>query len=151
MSVPSRPLNLIILNPYLCMKVDDIIKIKLSEDKMKPHILIVEDDIVFCNLLKKFLSRKDLCVSTAQDLDTAKKEISTKKFDFIITDYRLPGASGLNLARWIKEKSFGVKFILMSRILDEDLIEEAKNLDILDFIKKPLNPSALLGVINKNL
>lgn len=113
-------------------------------------ILIVEDDVVFCKLLTKYLTKENYFTQDAQDVFTAKQLIENQKYKFVIIDYRLPGANGLMFSQWLIDRDEEVKIILMSRILDEELMSEGKKLGIIDFIKKPLNPKDLLGIIKQN-
>ena len=114
------------------------------------NILVVEDDVVFCKLLTKYLSKADFITHDAQDVFTAKELVKHQHFKFIILDYRLPGANGLKLAKWLIDRREDSKIILMSRLLDEELMAKAKELGIIDFIKKPLNPKDLVDIINQN-
>ena len=110
----------------------------------KISILIVEDDLVFCKLLKTYLSRHDCNVTITQDGVSAMEEFKTHDFDYILLDYRLPGCSALDLISEIKNSTNKSKLILMSRILDENLIFEAQSLGVQHFLKKPFNPKALI-------
>lgn len=114
------------------------------------HILVVEDDVVFCKLLTKLLAKEDYQIQGAQDMLSAKELAENYTFDFVILDYRLPGTNGLKLAKWLIERQENVKVILMSRILDKTLMEEAQQLGVVGFMKKPLSPTKLLELIKQN-
>ena len=69
------------------------------------HILIVDDDDRIRNLLKDFLSKNNFIVSTAEDADEAKIKIGYLKFDLIILDVMMPGQSGYELTKEIKNNN----------------------------------------------
>jgi DNA-binding response OmpR family regulator len=113
----------------------------------KTSILILEDDLVFCKLLDTFLSSADYAVTTVQDSISAKELIKSQDYDYILMDYRLPGSNALELICEMFHQTKQAKLILMSRILDENLIFEAQRFGVHHFLKKPFNPKELLLLI----
>ena len=69
----------------------------------KKHILIVDDDNRIRDLLKDFLTTNNYIVSTAENADQAKNKLEYLKFDIIILDVMMPGQSGFELTKEIKE------------------------------------------------
>ena len=61
------------------------------------QILLVEDEVVFANAVKKHLQRKGYSVNLATDLDTARQCYKKNTPDLILLDMRLPDGSGLDL------------------------------------------------------
>jgi DNA-binding response OmpR family regulator len=64
-------------------------------------ILIVEDDIVFCKMLTRFLVKKGYAVSDAQSAAGAHSYLEQKNFDLAILDYKLPDGSGIEILKKI--------------------------------------------------
>ena len=66
-------------------------------------ILVVDDEENVCQSVKKILGRKGYEVSQALTVDDAVKLMNDMSFDLVITDLKMPGASGLDLVRHVKE------------------------------------------------
>jgi len=115
----------------------------------KISILILEDDLVFCRLLQTYLSRHNYSVTITQDDVAAREFIKTRVFDYVLLDYRLPGSNALDLINEMKNVIKQSKLILMSRILDENLIFEAQSLGVQIFLKKPFNPKELITLFQQ--
>lgn len=116
---------------------------------MNKKILIVEDDVVFCRLLTKFLSRNNFEVMDAQNGKDAFELMEMNEFKLAILDYRLPDMTGLEILEKLKSKSPSSKIILITRYGDQDIATQAIEKGADAFISKPINPNELLEVINK--
>ncbi len=114
---------------------------------MNNSILIVEDDVVFCKLLDRFLTGKSFRTQDAQTASGAMKLIDTTSFDFAVIDYRLPDQSGIEVLKHLQSVQPETKVIMMSRFDDVELMEELNALGVQTFIKKPIKPQELLATI----
>ena len=111
---------------------------------MKHSILIVEDDAAFGMMLQTWLKKNNYEVVLATQYAQAKKEISSKKFDLILTDLRLPDGDGILLMTWVREQlKSRVPFILMTGYAEVQTAVSAMKLGAFDYLKKPINPSLL--------
>jgi len=115
---------------------------------MNKHILIVEDDIVFCKLLTTYLKSQQFSAQTAQTVVAAKGLIQNQTFHVAIIDQRLPDGNGLEIIQLLKAEKPEVKIILMSRYLDEDLKAQGTACGVDAFIKKPIKPADLLPLLH---
>ena len=66
---------------------------------MKSRILLIEDDAGIVGGLKKELQVEGYEVAVAERGDTGLAQAQAQPFDVIITDFRMPGLSGLELVR----------------------------------------------------
>ncbi len=114
---------------------------------MSQKILIVEDDVVFCKLLTRFLAKNDFEVMDAQTGRDAFELIELNTFSLAILDYRLPDVTGVEILSKIKSKNPDSKVILITRYGDDAVAQEAKKAGADAFISKPINPEELLSVI----
>ncbi len=112
-----------------------------------PKILLIEDDVPFCKLLEKFLSRKSYQVVTAYSAEEAKVKIQTKDFDLIITDLRLPNYDGIDLMKEFKKAYPLIPVLLMTGYSDVSTAVKALKNGAADYISKPFNPEEVLLVI----
>ena len=111
---------------------------------MKNAILIVEDDASFGVMLQTWLRKNDYEVVLATQYAQAKKELSSRSFDLILTDLRLPDGDGIQLMAWVREQlKSRVPFIVMTGYAEVQTAVSAMKLGAFDYLKKPINPSLL--------
>ena len=111
---------------------------------MKHTILIVEDDASFGVMLQTWLKKNDYDAVLATRYAQAKKEISSRNIDLILTDLRLPDGDGILLMAWVREQlKSKVPFIVMTGYAEVQTAVSAMKLGAFDYLKKPINPSLL--------
>ena len=110
-------------------------------------ILLIEDDVAFCKMLEKFLTRKQYAVIATFSAEEAKNTIKSEKFDLIITDLRLPNYDGIALMSELKITFPNVPVILMTGYSDVNTAVKAIKNGASDYISKPFNPEEVLLVI----
>jgi DNA-binding response OmpR family regulator len=119
--------------------------------KKKNLILIVDDDIEICKLLKEFLKKKNFKVIVAEDGQQALVLAEKHVPDLVITDLLLPKEHGINVLQTIKDRFF-IPIIAISGIYEShEIIDKIDDLYIDDFFEKPLNLKSLLAGIQKIL
>ena len=119
------------------------------------HILIVDDDDRIRSLLKDYLSEHNYVVSTAENAEDAYAKIEYIKFDIMILDVMMPGKSGYELIRDIKEKKINTPIILLTARSEVENRIKGLELGADDYISKPFEPKELLlrikNIIKKNI
>jgi DNA-binding response OmpR family regulator len=119
---------------------------------MKPdlRILTVEDETAVAQFLALILCGPNCKVSTARDGRDAlgKIEASSRPFDIIITDHRMPRLSGLELVRKLRARNFEGKIAVLSAHLDEATVRgyEEQKVDVM--ISKPFDIDHLRRAID---
>lgn len=116
---------------------------------MALSILIVEDDLTFSTMLKTWLKKKGFDVETASTQTRARKYLSTRSFDLILSDLRLPDKDGMALLSWLREQKNQVPFIIMTGYAEIQSAVKAIKEGATDYISKPLQPEQLLKKINE--
>ena len=118
------------------------------------HILVVDDDDRIRNLLKEYLSENNFLVSTAQNSTEAKVKLDHFKFDLIILDVMMPGQSGYELTKEIKNNKSPPIILLTAKGEVESRIKGLE-LGADDYIGKPFEPKELLlrmkNIISKKI
>ncbi|MBA3986111.1 MAG: sigma-54-dependent Fis family transcriptional regulator, partial [Flavobacteriales bacterium] len=114
-------------------------------------ILIVEDDIAFCNMLQTFLSKKGFEVSVVYCADAALEKMKNITFDVILTDIRLPEKEGTVILKEVILKKLPSKVILMTGYAEINKAVEAMKIGAFDYISKPVSPERLLETIKSAL
>lgn len=114
-------------------------------------ILIIDDDVTFCLMLKALLEKNGYIVTCAYSSAKAKKEIENRNFDVVFTDLRLPDISGMELIRLIKETKPQTQIIMMTGYADIATAIESIKKGAFNYIPKPLNPDEVLNLIREAL
>ena len=116
-------------------------------EKNKYQILVVDDDNKIRSLIKQFLIEKGYIVSTAMDAEEAKIRIETFNFSIIILDVMMPGQSGYELTKELKE-SKNIPIILLTAKGEVENRIHGLELGADDYLGKPFEPKELLLRIN---
>ena len=116
---------------------------KSAINKIKSHILVVDDDNRLRKLLQKFLTDNGFSVDTAQNTSIARKKITAILYDIIILDVMMPGESGLSFLQYLRTIS-RTPILMLSAM--KETKERIKGLKIGadDYLGKPFEPQELL-------
>jgi two-component system phosphate regulon response regulator OmpR len=112
-------------------------------EKIKYHILVVDDDDRIRELVKEYLNKNDFIVSTGNSAEAAKTKINFFKFDLIVLDVMMPGQNGFELTKEIKEKS-DIPVILLTAKGEVESRIMGLELGADDYLGKPFEPKELL-------
>ncbi len=81
-----------------------------------PHILVVDDEKSIGELLEITFRKEGHRVEVVHSVEAAKRKLESQIFDIIISDVRMPGASGVDLLKFAKEIAPGSFFLLMTAL-----------------------------------
>lgn len=117
------------------------------EKKDKKHILIVDDDTEIRELLSQYLTKYQFRVSTARNGDEMQDVLEKGKIDLVLLDVMLPGISGIDLCRNLRQKT-DIPIIMLTA--NDDETDKVVGLEVGadDYQTKPYNPRELLARIN---
>lgn len=109
-----------------------------------PQILIVEDDEAMREFLCQAISRSGYYVEAVQDGTEALRRVEESHFDLLLTDIRMPGIDGIELARIARRRYPGLSVLLVTAYAQDAL--GAADLDGADVavLSKPFNLSELI-------
>ncbi|MDH6304928.1 DNA-binding response OmpR family regulator [Parabacteroides sp. PF5-5] len=107
------------------------------------NLLIIEDEIDLLESIKEFLLSEAFTVETATTFQAAEEKIDLYDYDCIIVDISLPGGSGLDLIRKLKNRDKDTGVIIISA--KNSLGDKLTGLDIGadDYLTKPFHLSEL--------
>jgi len=107
------------------------------------HILVVDDDARLRQLLSRYLSENGYMVSTAADAGEARRQLDSMEFDLIVLDVMMPGESGIELTRGLRQGN-NVPILLLTAM--GDTADRITGLDAGadDYMGKPFEPRELL-------
>ncbi|WP_299796436.1 response regulator transcription factor [uncultured Shewanella sp.] len=118
--------------------------------KDKLSVLLIDDDIELCELVRDYLIQNDYRVSVLNDGLNAAKEILNQAPHIVILDLMLPHVDGLTICKQVRDDYHGS--IIMLTALDDD-IDEVTGLEVGadDYLAKPVKPRVLLAHIRAQL
>ena len=119
--------------------------------KKKPHILCVDDDDKIRELLKVFLRKNNFSVSTAQNVDDAKKLLNLFIFDIIVLDIMMPKISGTEFLDTFRKENVNTPVIMLTANNQLNIKTQSYNLGCDDYLIKPFEPMELILRVNKLL
>ena len=119
-------------------------------EKIKYHILVVDDDDRIRELVKEYLNDNGFVVSTGNNAEEAKIKLSYFKFDLIVLDVMMPGQNGFELTKEIKKNS-NIPIILLTAKGEVENRIQGLELGADDYLGKPFEPKELLLRINNIL
>jgi signal transduction histidine kinase/CheY-like chemotaxis protein len=118
-----------------------------------PHerVLIVDDEEDVLDLCRRLLEAEGYQVRTASDGFEAVQRARAETLDLLLTDIKMPGISGLEMAQMIKEIDSNIVCVTMTGYSTMSTAIEALRLGVDEFIIKPFTPDELLSAITKAL
>lgn len=114
-------------------------------------ILLVEDDVAFCTMLKTFLVKKNCEVDAVYTATEALNLVSKNSYDVVISDVRLPDKEGLEILQAVNQKGEKTGVIMMTSYAEISMAVNAIKEGALDYIAKPFHPEIILKAINDAL
>lgn len=106
------------------------------ENKDKIKILILDDEKQFTEELSSFFE-DDYEVYEANNVGDGRRILHEKDIDLLILDVRLPGISGLDILKEVKEQKPAIEVIVISAHGDMDTVIKAMRLGAFDYLRKP--------------
>ena len=110
------------------------------------RLLVIDDDLVDRLAIRRAVEQSglDASIEEAADATEAQKKLSTSVYDCLLLDQDLPGLSGVELAKQLRESGNLVPIVFVTGRQDEALLERAVEAGVTDFIpKNDLSPRRL--------
>ena len=110
-------------------------------------VLVVDDEQLVRDLLVQFLTLRGYRTLGVKDGPEALSVVEQSAPDLILLDLMLPGMSGVEVLRQLRDKNFTGAIIIITGSYDEELLEEAWSLHPQEVIGKPIDLEKLLAII----
>jgi signal transduction histidine kinase len=117
----------------------------------KPWVLLIDDDPNILDTGKDILEEKGFIIDTAGNGAAAMGFIEQKSYNVVVVDFQLPDATGLELARKIRERNPHTCVILMTGHASLEMAVRAIQEAVYDYLIKPVDPALLQKTIEKAL
>ena len=110
---------------------------------------VVDDDAAILNSTSAFLRASGFDVKTYSTAEEFLKTASPHTTGCVVTDVRMNGMSGLELAEKLREQRIAVPVIFITAYADVSLVIEAMRCGAVDLLEKPFSNRALVGSIRE--
>ncbi|WP_194777614.1 sigma-54-dependent transcriptional regulator [Pararhodonellum marinum] len=112
-------------------------------------VLLVEDDLTYSNIIKKFLEKNNFQVSSVPKIADFLSLINSFNPDLVITDFRLPDGTGIEVLSHTKKTNKNIGVILITSYSDIRTAVKAMKMGAHEYITKPINPDELLMTVKE--
>lgn len=120
--------------------------------KNKTTVIVVEDNIVYCEFVCNMLVREGFHTVQSYRLATARKLLQqASDGDIVLSDLRLPDGNGIDLLRWMRKEGLALPFIIMTDYAEVHTAVESMKLGSLDYIPKLLVEDRLVPLLRNIL
>jgi len=112
-------------------------------------VLVVDDERSNLESLEKIFQRENMRVLTAIDAKQALEVVRTHRVHVVLTDLMMPGTTGLDLLRAIKQVAPEVEVVLMTAYGSVESAVSAMREGAYDFVEKPLKRLSIVKSVRK--
>ncbi len=114
---------------------------------MDKRILVVDDDEIVLDSVRKTLRKDDYHIDTVQCADEALKLLESSPYDLVITDLIMSGTDGLELLDRIRGMGSKSQTIMVTGYPTIETALRAKRLGAFEYITKPFTRQELRSVV----
>lgn len=112
-------------------------------------ILIVDDEVLMRNFLVEALKRKGLEAAAVENGEKAMNLLQEQSFDLVITDMKMPGVTGMDVLKFVKELSPRTLVIVVTAFGTIENAVEAMRSGAFHYLIKPFSLESLMAIIEK--
>ena len=124
----------------------------MLQTKEAQSILVVDDEELIINLLADYFSDLGYRVTAVKDAEKAIEELNNgHNFSLVLTDINLPGKSGLDLLKIVKETKEDLPVVLLTGMKTLDTAISALKSGAQDYVTKPFDLATIRKVVEKVL
>ena len=110
----------------------------------RPALLIVDDDLTFCTVRGRAMSRRGFSVTCAHSVEQALECAEVCTPEYAIIDLRLPGMSGLILVENLKALDPGTRIVMLTGYASIATAVEAIKLGATHYLAKPVDADEIV-------
>ncbi|MDB5622168.1 MAG: sigma-54-dependent Fis family transcriptional regulator [Devosia sp.] len=115
----------------------------------EPAVLIVDDEEMVRTALAQWLRLSGFRAEVAASAAEALAALDDARPDVVLTDVRMPGLSGLDLLRTVRDRAMPAEVILITGHGDVPMAVEAMRAGAFDFLQKPYVPDELVASLRR--
>ena len=115
---------------------------------MSQSILVVEDEEALALGIRDALLHTGYQVEVAFDGNSALETLKGGNFDLVVLDIMLPGRSGLEVLRELRQERHDIRVVVLTALANESDVVRGFELGADDYMAKPFSPRELVARVN---
>ncbi len=115
------------------------------------RVLVVDDETIVVNSIRKILSRKGFAVEEAFTCKDALAQVFSHDYDLVLLDMRMSDGNGMDVLQKIKAKRPDLRVVIVTGYASIDTAVEAIQKGASDYMPKPFTPDELYTMTNRVL
>ena len=121
----------------------------LTETNEQPGLLIVDDDMMFCDVLAMAMTKRGFNVICAHTIDQALALAETFTLEYAIIDLKLTNESGLILVKKLKTLDPGTRIVMLTGYASIATAVEAIKLGATHYLAKPVDTDEIMAAFER--
>jgi sigma-B regulation protein RsbU (phosphoserine phosphatase) len=125
-----------------------------AADPSGPVVLAVDDEVVSLKLLEYFLKKAGHRTVTVDSAEAARRFVAQHgpaAVHCVVTDYRMPVESGLELLLWLKQHDAALSVIMITATTEREFVAETLRGGAADFLDKPITEAKLRQAVDRGI
>ena len=123
----------------------------MNSDNSPDTILVVDDSPATLEVLQRNLTADGFRVFTASGVSEALKLLDQTAVDLVITDLKMPGVSGIDLVRHVRENLHNTEVMMITGYATVEGAVQAVKIGAEEFLAKPFTDDELLAAVRRAL
>jgi len=123
----------------------------MLEKEKKDRILVVDDELAILRILQKILTKEGFTVFSATGVSEALKILETSEVELVITDYKMPRFSGLDLIRHVRENCRNTEVLMITGYPSIEGAIRAVKTGADEYLSKPFTAQELMVAVRNAL
>ncbi len=116
----------------------------------KPQLLLVDDDVTFCAVLKSALEKRNFQVMIANDVASAMQLAEQTEPEYAVIDLRIGFESGLEMVKKLISLDSNTRIVMLTGFASIATAVEAIKLGAIHYLTKPANADEIVKALHKN-
>ena len=116
----------------------------------KPQLLLVDDDVTYCQVLKQALEKRNFQVAVAYDVNTAILLAEQTDPEYAVIDLRIGFESGLEMVKKLISLDSNTQIVMLTGYASIATAVEAIKLGAIHYLTKPANADEIVSALHKN-
>lgn len=108
-------------------------------DQPPCKILVVDDEVVICELIFRLLERSGRIIHKATSGTQAISMIAAEDYDLLVVDKNMPEIGGFEVIKRAREKDKNIATLLVTAYATDELPDELDKFGVDDYVTKPFN------------
>ena len=123
----------------------------MTKSEKREHILVVDDAPETLEVLQRNLTSRGYRVYTASGVEEALRILDAEPIDLVITDYKMPRVSGMDLVRHVRENLKDAEVMMITGYASISGAVEAVKYGAEDYLAKPFTDEELFEAVKRAL